>query len=494
MACSHTSSKYTEETLCLAVEDVRHGKISLRKAATQYGIPKSTLSMYVSGKLQIGAARRGPASILTVEEEQKLVEYVVHMGKIGYGRTRDQVFDIVAEIVSKDGRTNPFVNGRPGRKWWELFKKRHPEITLRSPEKLQLARARCCTPEVISAWYGDFHKFLEEHSLVNKAGYIWNADEAGFPLCATSGKVVSIHNCKDVYAITADTKEQITCLCAVSASGEFIPPMHIFAGMRFKYNPMLNCVDGAYFGHSPTGWISAELFYGWIANHFAKRVTVRPVVLLVDGHTSHIDLHTSIFCQENNILLYCLPPHSSHITQPLDVSFYKPLKSAWGKACKNYCSVNPGYQVTKHEFSQVFREAWIGSIRMSTIINGFREAGLCPFDPEVVLKKLSPSLMFSSISDKQAVSSEQNDSAISVLEAVLGMEKVKKFEKRFEEGYDVEIDELYSVWVKMKNISINDGPAQAMQFQVTSSEDPGSSPNYFSVRNSNCQSVSSTRT
>lgn len=89
--------------------------------------------MYVAGKLELGA-KRGPASILSAEEEQRLVDYAVHMGQIGYGCTRDQIFDIVAKIVSKDGRDNPFVNGRPGRKWWELFKKRHPEVTLRTPE------------------------------------------------------------------------------------------------------------------------------------------------------------------------------------------------------------------------------------------------------------------------------------------------------------------------------------------------------------------------
>ena len=30
--------------------------------------------------------------------------------------------------------------------------------------------------------------------------------------------------------------------------------------------------------------------FGWLANHFAKLVKIRPVVLLVDGHSSHIDI------------------------------------------------------------------------------------------------------------------------------------------------------------------------------------------------------------
>ena len=98
------TSHYTEDSLQLAIQDVRCSKLSLRMAARQYGILKSRLSLYVSGKLQIGA-RRGPASILSPEEEQRIVDYAVHTGEIGYGRTREQIFDIVAAIVS-NGETS----------------------------------------------------------------------------------------------------------------------------------------------------------------------------------------------------------------------------------------------------------------------------------------------------------------------------------------------------------------------------------------------------
>ena len=144
--------------------------------------------------------------------------------------------------------------------------------------------------------------------------------------------------------------EQVTCLCAVSASGQAVPRMEIFAGERFKYNPMHNCVEGAFFGRSSNWWINTELFYGWVANHFSKRVPARPVVLLLDGHSLHINLELSKFCRDNSIFLYCFPAHASHILQPLDVSFFKPLKASWGKACDNYRVRYPGTHVTKHFF------------------------------------------------------------------------------------------------------------------------------------------------
>ena len=67
------------------------------------------------------------------------------MVKIGYGRTREQVAEMVKRILDQDGRANPFVNNYPGWDWWCGFLQRHPELSLRSPEQLQLARAACCS-------------------------------------------------------------------------------------------------------------------------------------------------------------------------------------------------------------------------------------------------------------------------------------------------------------------------------------------------------------
>ena len=67
-----------------AVSAVRNDKISLRRAESVYCVPKSTIAFYLHRKAEIGA-KPGPQSILTAAEETKLVEYVVHMSRIGYG-------------------------------------------------------------------------------------------------------------------------------------------------------------------------------------------------------------------------------------------------------------------------------------------------------------------------------------------------------------------------------------------------------------------------
>ena len=264
---------------------------------------------------------------------------------------------MVKRILDKHSRPNPFLNNMPGKDWWYTFLRRHPEISLRTPQVLETCRAKACTPTALAKWYTDFEQFLATHDLIDKPTRIYNCDESGFSLCPKSGKVLAPTGAKSVY-YTCSSKGQITTLACASASGHTIPPMrdmHVFPGVRFSYNPLEGSVDGAFFGKSDNGWITQELFNGWLTKHFVRCIPPeRPICLLVDGHSSHIDLETSKSCRDNNIYLYCLPPHSSHITQPLDVGFFSPLKVAWKREVMNYNSEHPGATVSKTSFARVF--------------------------------------------------------------------------------------------------------------------------------------------
>ena len=99
-------------------------------------------------------------------------------------------------------------------------------------------------------WYSDYEQFLLIHDLYDRPDQIWNADKSGFPLCPKSGKILAPKGEKHVYHVTGSSKQQITTLVCIKAAGSTIPPMHIFPGVRYSYNPMEGCVDRAYFGKS----------------------------------------------------------------------------------------------------------------------------------------------------------------------------------------------------------------------------------------------------
>ena len=63
-------------------------------------------------------------------------------------------------------------------------------------------------------------------------------------------------------------------------------------------------------------------------------MTLSSWYLIFDGHASHKTPEMKELAFQNNILLYCLPPHSIHKLQPLDVGIFGPLQTAWNKHCQ----------------------------------------------------------------------------------------------------------------------------------------------------------------
>lgn len=101
-----------------------------------------------------------------------------------------------------------------------------------------------------------------------------------------------------------------------------------------------NIPEGYSFGHSENGWMTSETFYEYITNVFypwcvAKELEF-PIILYMDGHASHATLPLAEFCVEHHIELISLYPNSTQVSQPLDVAYFRSLKSEWQTAATNF--------------------------------------------------------------------------------------------------------------------------------------------------------------
>jgi hypothetical protein len=109
--------------------------------------------------------------------------------------------------------------------------------------------------------------------------------------------------------------------------------------------------------------------------------------LVLDGHESHHSAEFELFCKENKIITLCMPPHSSHLLQPLDVGCFGPLKVAYGKQIEGLMRAHITH-IAKEDFFPAFYAAHQSAMIEQNIRGGFRGAGLVPFDPENVVSKL----------------------------------------------------------------------------------------------------------
>ena len=61
-------------------------------------------------------------------------------------------------------------------------------------------------------------------------------------------------------------------------------------------------------------------------------------------------------CRKNEIILFCLPPHTTHTLQPLDVAVFKSLKDNYSKTVRSLTIAKQSFLVMKGEFSKVICE------------------------------------------------------------------------------------------------------------------------------------------
>ena len=86
-------------------------------------------------------------------------------------------------------------------------------------------------------------------------------------------------------------KGQITVVACGSATGQIIPPTVIFEAKRVNNAWTRNELPGMTYGCSDSGWITTELFESWLSDHFLKHaVSKHPILLLLDGHSTHYQL------------------------------------------------------------------------------------------------------------------------------------------------------------------------------------------------------------
>jgi hypothetical protein len=103
-------------------------------------------------------------------------------------------------------------------------------------------------------------------------------------------------------------------------------------------------------------------------------------MLVLDRHESHESVEFQQFCKGHNIITLCLPPHSSYLTQLLDVGCFSVLKRAYGRQIETFIKAYINY-ITKVEFFLAFAAVYKESITVQNAQAGFRRAGLVPFDP-----------------------------------------------------------------------------------------------------------------
>ncbi len=459
--------EWSDESMLGAIQAVREGTFGVNRAALEYGVPKTTLNDRISGRVVHGASM-GAQPYLSREEEGELVDFLKSCCKMGYGKNRKEVFVLVEAILKKKGRDlgSPISNG-----WWQRFLERWPSLSLRTGDAFSVARDRMTDHEVFDSYFKLLKQTLEENGILHNPGQIYNCDVSGMPLEHKLPCIISQKGAKKIRQRTSGNKTQISILACANAIGQALPPMVIFTGKRFNHELSVGEVPGTLYVTSESGWMDNELFFEWFSKHFLKHASpCRPLLLLLDGHSSHYTLDLIKEARQHGVIIFCLPPHTTADSQPLDTSVFGPLKIHWSNEYRQYIFDHPGRVITKFQFSTLFSRAWTKGMSMDNIVAGFRSTGVYPFNPNALLHKienttvqetakssnvstvLSDNTGIDTCSTDPEVSAPPSNSAVhslpvSTSNVEFTAEETATFERRFDEHYDIFSDSKYVSWL-----------------------------------------------
>ena len=215
-------------------------------------------------------------------------------------------------------------------------------------------------------------------------------------LCTTS-KVITAIECRErPRTVIQGNCEWVTIIECISLKGIHIPPMIILKGKEqqaaWYQEPNLHADTGWKLALSQNGWTTDEIGLHWLKELFEplskQHSTGAKWLLILDGHSSHMTAEFDDFCKENAIICLYMPPHTSHLLQPLDVGVFGPLKCAYGKLVEGMMVAGNNH-IDKEDFLHLYPPARKAVFTQKNICSGFAGAGLKPLDQDQVLEKIT---------------------------------------------------------------------------------------------------------
>lgn len=387
---SNRGQSYAQQDLEQAVDKVKSGQLTAYRASIIYKIPKNTIRDHVIGRRGRKSSSYGRPTCLALDEEKILADAICVMEKWGFGLSRKEILEIVGVYVkSNDIKTN-FRDGVPGEDWFLKFSKRH-NLSIKKAQSVEYARKKSVDPFIMSSYFDLLENTISELNLQNRPSQIWNLDETSFCSDPSKTKVVGKKGLPSTRTTSGPGRENTTVLFAANAAGGKAPPLIVFKGKsvwdQWTADEGTGFQDMAYAATS-NGWMEAGVFRKYLEKTFVPCLGQdRPVLLLYDGHATHVGLDVIQFAIRERITILKLPPHSSHLLQPLDLTVFRSLKGSWDEALVKWQRKYLGTKLSKKGFSQLIGELW-DKVSPDIISSGFRKGGIVPYNREIIPKEM----------------------------------------------------------------------------------------------------------
>lgn len=405
-----------------------NGGLSLRKVSEMTGVPYVTLFRYAKKQKEnpLEKIKLTPnyncRQIFDIDKEKELVKYILNLSKMGFGLTVTECRKLAYDMAEQNKLKLPenwVKNKEAGLEWFRGFRKRHPSISIRSPEGCSLSRMTSFNPHNVQSFFNKLETVYSRSEHFSNGSRVYNLDETSTTTVQNPRKIIAGKGIKQVNKCTSGERGQnVTTCCVINALGTALPPVMVFPRKNFKTH-MINGAPLGTLGLATTsGWMCSEIF-PQVLDHFIKFTLSskeNPTLLIMDNHQSHISLATVDNARENGVTILTLPPHCSHRLQPLDVAVFSSFKAYYNAAIDSWLLHHAGTPMTIYQIAECVGTAFDRSMTPSNIKSGFKKSGIFPLDKNVFNES---DFMSSAVTDRpttdenEASTSQENNCEVS---------------------------------------------------------------------------------
>jgi predicted DNA-binding transcriptional regulator YafY len=364
--------------------------LSVREAAKRYrGSNRGSISRVIK---RLEAANTLDASelvdgivgrprLLTDEEEEAIVSFVIWMDKSGLPAAKYEIEDAANTLRRRrDPEAKPV-----SKMWYSRFRDNHPELQKSILKAREVSRAEyeAAGIEETKEWFQRLREVITNYNI--GPSECWNADQAGIRVGMLRERVeclvVRTKKKSAAEVVSPEDRETCTVIGTGNAAGATTPPWLIFKAFPTLEWSNIDADPDMRFAQSDTAFSNSEITLEW-AKHFnrtsweksatvqhrqldfeewfgcnehlkttgdtfSQEVDVPPKtfhrdrddlvwrLLVIDGFSGHGSFAFREYCLKFNILVAYLLPHSTHILQPMDVGVFQFLKNAHQKKLRD---------------------------------------------------------------------------------------------------------------------------------------------------------------
>ncbi|KAG5671609.1 hypothetical protein PVAND_001802 [Polypedilum vanderplanki] len=164
--------------------------MSIRFSERKYGVPRNTIYRHMKGNL---SNKSGIQTILSSEVEGKLAKWLIDCAKKGDPRTKEDLKIAATDYDKYENDPPKFGPKGPSIKCLNGFLKRHPSVSVRTPENLGKASATV-TQDDINRFFSKFYSYMVENGfedVLSRPDALFNLDETSFDLNQVPRKVLA---------------------------------------------------------------------------------------------------------------------------------------------------------------------------------------------------------------------------------------------------------------------------------------------------------------